>query len=876
LADQQSFYTLNIAETLKSLQSSEHGITKNEADKRLREYGTNELTQTKKHSPLLIFFEQFKSVIVLILVLATLISLVLGEWIDAIVIFVILILNAVMGFIQEYKAEKSIEALRKLASLQANVYRDGKEIRIDAKNLVPGDIIILETGEKLPADARIIEAINLKTQEGALTGESMPVEKTIEKLKTGLPLGDRSNMLFSGTIITNGRGKAVITSTGMHTEIGKIAGLIQETTNEPTPLQKKLASLGKMLGMLVIGICVIVFAAGIIRGGNILDLFKTAVSLAVAAIPEGLPAVITIALGIGVQKMIKKNALIRKLPSVETLGAVTVICSDKTGTLTHNQMTVTSIYTNTTIIPVTGSGYAPKGKIEGKPEELIFTIGALCNDAKLVQGTKEWGIIGDPTEACLLTVARKAGIDEEKLQQKNPRIDELGFDSERKMMTTFHKVKGKIVSYTKGAPDNIVARCDRILEKGKVVSFTPAKKKAILKQNNTYSEQALRVLGFAYNEGKKKAAAEKGMIFVGLQAMIDPPREEVKAAIQKCATAGIRVIMITGDHLITAKAIAKELGIPGKAIEGKDIAHIDLRKEVKNIGVFARVNPEHKLAIVNALQKNGEIVAMTGDGVNDAPALKQADIGIAMGITGTDVAKEASSMILTDDNFTSIVAAVEEGRNIYDNIKKFVNYLLSSNMGEVLILFVAMLIGFSIDGVLILPLIAIQILWVNLITDGLPALALGVDPADPHIMERKPRNPKEHIVSKNMLWNIIVIGILVCIAVLFIFNYGLPQGVAKAQTLALTMLVVLEIVRLEMIRSQYHTGFFSNKWLTMALAGVLALQLMIIYVPFFQNIFQLVPLGWIDWVWIIMIGTAMFAIGKFASFMIQHWTRETD
>ncbi|MBD3208833.1 cation-translocating P-type ATPase, partial [Candidatus Woesearchaeota archaeon] len=452
---------------------------------------------------------------------------------------------------------------------------------------------------------------------------------------------------------------------------------------------------------------------------------------------------------------------------------------------------------------------------------------------------------------------------------------EIGFDSSRKMMTTFHKVAGKLTSYTKGAPDEILKRCNRILENGKVKRLSPKQKKNILRQNKAFSEKALRVLGFAYNQGKKKVAAEQKMIFVGLQAMIDPPREEVKRAIEKCASAGIKVIMITGDHLVTASAIAKNLGIEGKAIEGKEIVRLDLKAKVEGIGVFARVNPEHKLKIVEALKAKGHIVAMTGDGVNDAPALKQSDIGVSMGITGTDVAKEASSMILTDDNFTSIVSAVEEGRNIYDNIKKFVNYLLSSNMGEVLVLFTAMIIGFTIAGEPVLPLIAIQILWVNLITDGLPALALGVDPPDPKIMQRKPRNPKEHVISKNMLWNIIVIGVLVTVGVLFIFNYGLPQGAEKAQTLALTMLVVLEIVRLEMIRSQYHTGFFSNKWLTMALAVVLVLQLLIIYTPL-RSIFHLAPLAWIDWVWIVMIGAAMFAIGKFASLLIRHATHQSD
>ncbi len=861
---------------MERLNSSEVGLTDTEARKRIAKYGPNEIKKEHSISPWKLFLAQFKSFIIVILILAVIVSSFLGEWLDAIVIFVILVLNAVMGFIQEFKAEKSIEALKKMAGFQAVVLRDGKEKKIDARNIVPGDILILETGEKIPADARLIEAINLKVQEGALTGESVSVEKNTKKLSPGLTLGDQINMIFSGTIITNGRGKAVVTSTGMKTQIGRIAGMIEEAKTESTHLQKKLAQLGKWLGIATLAICAVVFGTGVLRGGAVADMFLAAVSLAVAAIPEGLPAVITIALGIGVQKMVRKNALVRKLPSVETLGSVTVICSDKTGTLTHNQMTVTNVFTDKRDFPVTGSGYEPKGVIKGNPEKLIFRIGALCNDSRLTHGKVGWGVIGDPTEGCLLTVARKNGVDETILQDRFPRVDELGFDSSRKMMTTFHKVNGKLTSYTKGAPDIILNNCDRLLHNRKIRKMTAKDRKLIKEQIASYSSRALRVLGFSYNQGRKKPDAEKDMIFVGLQAMIDPPREEVKEAIAKCDTAGIRVVMITGDHLVTAKAIAKQLGITGKAIEGKDIGTINLGKEVNDIGVFARVNPEHKLKIVEALKKQGHIVAMTGDGVNDAPALKRADIGIAMGITGTDVAKEASAMILTDDNFASIVSAIEEGRNIYDNIKKFVNYLLSSNMGEVLLLFVAMLIGFKTgDGTVVLPLLAIHILWVNLVTDGLPALALGVDPADPKIMTRKPRNPKEHIISKNMTWNIIVIGVMVAAGVLFEFNRALPNGVMHAQTIALTLLVVLEIVRLEMIRSQYNTGFFSNKYLTWALLIVLGLQLLITYTPI-NRIFHLVPLSFVDWAWIVMISAALFVVGKISSIIISHATHQRD
>ncbi len=855
------------------------GLSEEEAEKRIKQYGYNEIKSQKKISPWKIFIAQFKSLLILILVIAVIISAFMGEWIDATVIFVILILNAIMGFIQEYKAEKSIEALKRMAGLKAVVLREGVKKKIDVKNIVPGDILILETGEKIPADARIIESINLKTQEGALTGESTSVEKTADKLRAGLIIGDQKNMVFSGTIVTNGRGKAVVTATGMKTQIGRIAGLIQEEEREPTHLQKKLSQLSKWLGIVTIIISIIVFLTGVLKGGLPTEMFLAAVSLAVAAIPEGLPAVITIALGIGVQKMVRKNALVRKLPSVETLGAVTVICSDKTGTLTHNQMTVTNIFTNLKDTIVTGSGYEPEGSIKGNIEKLILRIGVLCNDAQLSPGKKEWGVIGDPTEGCLLTVARKAGINENNIRSKYPRIGEIGFDSDRKMMTSFHKINNKIFSYTKGAPDIILKHCDRILINGRVRRIKKSDIKIIEEQISKYSSKALRVLGFAYksfNEiPKKKINAEEKMIFVGLQAMMDPPREEVKEAIKKCHEAGIKVVMITGDHLDTARAIAKELNIEGKAIKGEEIKNINLEKEVNNIGVFARVNPQHKLLIVEALKKKGHIVAMTGDGVNDAPALKKADIGIAMGITGTDVAKEASDMILTDDNFASIVSAVEEGRNIYNNIKKFVNYLLSSNMGEVMILFFAMLIGFKYNGSVVLPLLAIHILWVNLVTDGLPALALGVDPADKNIMKRKPRRTNENIVSKNMTLNILSIGILLTIAVLFTFNNYLKEGLELAQTMALTLLVILEIVRLEMIRSQYNTGFFSNKYLTWALIIVLGLQIIVIYTPL-NKILHLTPLSITHWLWIIMISASIMIIGEVLSIIIRRISKQED
>jgi len=733
------YHSKTIDETVTNLDSSiEKGLTTSQVNERLIKYGKNEIKEEIHTTALQIFINQFKSFIVMILIIAVIISAVIHHYVDAAVIGVILILNTVLGFIQEYKAEKSIEALKKMASLKAVVIRDGKEQKIDAKELVPGDIIVLETGEKIPADARLIKIVNLEAQEAALTGESLPEAKEEKIFEETTGVADRRNMVFSGTIITRGRGLAIVTETGMTSEIGKIAGMIQSEKPKPTPLQIKLKKLGEVLGLGAIIISALVFFIGVATGQPVTEMFITAISLAVAAIPEGLPAVVTIALAIGIQKMIKKNALIRKLPSVETLGSTTVICTDKTGTLTHNEMTVRKIFTNNQVISVTGRGYSTSGtfsikeqKIDPKQLNLLLTIGALSNDAKLT-GEK---IIGDPTEGSLIVSAAKAGIIKDELETKYPRLAELEFTSERKRMSTHHNIANKKVIYTKGAPDVVIELCDRIYINGKIERLTPQQKKKILAANELFAKHALRVLGFAYKESE--ILEETNMVFVGLQGMIDPPRLEVKEAIKKCNSAGMKVVMITGDYKATAEAIGRELGLTGKAIDGQQLEQIhNLEEHIEEISIFARIDPKHKVRIVEALKTRGHIVAMTGDGVNDAPALKKADIGIAMGITGTDVAKEASDMILTDDNFASIVNAVEEGRGIYDNIKKFVRYLISSNIGEILTLFIGLMIGLP------LPITALQILWINLVTDGLPALALGVDPKEPDIMERPPRNPK--------------------------------------------------------------------------------------------------------------------------------------
>jgi Ca2+-transporting ATPase len=652
----------------------------------------------------------------------------------------------------------------------------------------------------------------------------------------------------------------------MLTEMGRIAKLIKEADHEPTPLQKKLASLSKLLGIIVILIAIVIFTAGVIYGLPAFEMFLAAVALAVAAIPEGLPAVVTVALAVGVQRMAKRNALVRKLPSVETLGACTVICSDKTGTLTHNQMTVKHVYANQQSIAVSGAGYAPEGKFMKDPKDfdMLLKIGALNNNAQLVQEKNDWKVIGDPTEGALLVSARKAGIAPEELAKKAPRIREIEFTSERKLMTTVHKFGGKLLVCTKGAPEVLVKLCTKQFVHGQPVRFSHADANNVLAMSEAYAGKALRVLAFAFKEiaPGSKDKLEDDLVFAGLQAMIDPPRHEVREAIQKCKTAGIKVVMITGDHLSTAKAIAKELGIEGKAITGVELDHLtDLDAQVENIGVYARVNPAHKIRIVEAFQKCKHVVAMTGDGVNDAPALKKADLGIAMGVTGTDVAKEASAMVLADDNFSSIVKAVEEGRVIFDNIKKFVNYLLSGNTGEVLTLFVSIILGIP------LPLTALMILWVNLVTDGTPALALGVDPPDPAIMKRPPRKMEENIVNRQRGTLIGIIGILVMLNTLFVFDYFDPDTqLAKAQTAAFTALVLSQLFNAFNQRSEnrslFTVGPFRNKWLLLAVGLSVALQASVMYVPFLRELFGTVALSLKDWFIVAGVSASVLVFGE--------------
>jgi len=903
----QNYHHLSKEDVLRELGVTDKGISSDEAARRLHKYGPNILQETKKISPFKIFVSQFNNFIIYILIAAVAVSAFLGEYVDSFVIFLILLGNAVLGFIQEFRAEKSIEALRKLAGLKAKVFRDGSVREVDASELVPGDVIQFEVGEKLSADARVIEAVNLETQEASLTGESSPVKKTADALGADIPLADRRNMVFSGTVVTAGRGRAVVCFTGMQTEIGKIATMIQEVEVEATPLQKKLEELGKWLGYATIVICIVVFAGGLLKGGEItrfkiIEMFMVGVSLAVAAIPEGLPAVVTIALALGVQRMVKRNALIRRLPSVETLGCATVICSDKTGTITCNVMTVRSLYVNGQTVVVSGAGSETSGSFTvgdtheapRTPElELLLKIGALNNDA-VVSGET---FVGDPTEWALVISAAKAGISKEDLQRKYPRIEEIGFDSERKRMTTVHLVDGRKVAYMKGAAEVVLGLCTRIAENGKVVPLTDEARKRIVEKNRSFADSALRVLGFAYKEVAERSPhgddpanrrlaersphgedLESDMIFVGMQAMIDPPREEVKRAIEKCTKAGIKVVMITGDYELTAKAVAREVGLHGDAISGKELEKkTDLAQVVEDLSIYARVNPEHKIRIVDLLKGKGHVVAMTGDGVNDAPALKKADLGIAMGVVGTDVAREASGMILTDDNFASIVNAIEEGRGIYDNIKKFVGYLLSCNLGEVITIFTAMLIGFVDEGKnLVLPLTAVQILWMNLVTDGLPALALGLDPIDKKIMERPPRKPGERIVSNNMMLYILFIGAVVSAATLGIFWWGLHhKTVEEARTLAFTTIVVMQLVSVQLVRMKYHVGVFSNRYLIGAVLASFGLQLAVIYTPL-SKVFKTVPLNMDEWGAIALICAVTFVAGAAFVKLISRITKQID
>ncbi len=857
-----------IDSVLKELKSSAKGLSQPEAEERLKQFGLNEIKEAKKISPLEILINQFRSIVVWILIAATIISGFLGEYADAIVILAIVILIAVLGFAQEYKAEMAIAALKKLASLKATVIRDGQKVEVDSSHVVEGDIIILETGDKVPADARLIDVFNLQAQEAALTGESQNVRKNTALLEEKTAIADRKNMVFSSTAIVSGRAKAVVVATGMRTEIGKIASMIESVKPEPTPLQKNMDMLGKRIGIAILAVMSFIFVIGLLaRNFRWVDMLLISVSLAVAAIPEALPAVVTITLALGTQKMLKRNALVRRLPSVETLGSTTVICTDKTGTLTANQVTVKKLFANGKVIDVTGAGYETSGQflcngkqVSADEIELLLRIGILNNNSEI----KEGKVIGDPTEAALIISAAKIGLVKEEIDIEYRRVDEIEFTSERKMMTTIHGHHGENVSYVKGAPEIVLNFCNYINISGKVKKLTAEMRQEIIDVNREFAEEALRVLGFAYKT-VLDSNPEKNLIFAGLQGMIDPPREEARLAIEKCHKAGIRVIMITGDSELTAKAVAKAIGLPGKAVTGKTLDEMkDLEAAVEDISIFARVNPEHKIRIVDALKKKGHIVAMTGDGVNDAPALKKADIGIAMGIAGTDVSKEASAMILTDDNFASIVNAVEEGRGIYDNIKKYFAFLVSGNIGEVLIIFISLVIGLP------LPLTVTQILLINLAMDGPPAISLSAESFEKDIMSRKPRSQKEPIY-KSIRPYLFYFPAAMVITVLIVFAYFFrAEGIAKAQTMAFLTIIMFRLFEVFACRSLTQNlsraGLFKNRWLIGAVALSFAIVLLTLYTPFMNRIFNTVPVSALELFAITLIsilGAAVIEISKF-------------
>ena len=850
------WYNLEKEAVEKELSTSlSKGLDDKEAAERLERYGYNEIEQKKRKTIFQMYIDQFKDFMIIILIIAAVISGLLGELTDAVVILMIVILNAVMGVVQENKAEESLAALKRMAAPNAKVLRNGRHDVIPARMLVPGDVVILETGDLVPADIRITEALNLKIQEAALTGESVPVEKNADPLSMqNVPLGDRVNMGYSGSVVTYGRGAGIVVGTGMNTEVGKIAKMIQSVEEVETPLKKRLQILGKALGIAALAICAIIFIVGVAYGKEIFEMFLTSVSLAVAAIPEGLPAIATIVLAIGVQRMVKRNAIVRRLPSVETLGSATVICSDKTGTLTQNKMTVERLFYNSRVCDV-NKNTEPLDNDEHF--RLLVTTGVLCNDSKLKETDEGIIALGDPTETALVDLGLKVGVNKEQLEVGQPRVDEVPFDSKRKLMTTVHALESHYRVYTKGAVEELLKISDSILLDGKVVKLEQQHRDTILETNEEMARDAMRVLGMGYKDvqvlsrGSGEQAYENGLTFIGMMGMIDPPRPEAKEAVALCKRAGIKPVMITGDHSVTAVAIARDLGIlteGEEAVTGAELENIsdrELEERVDRISVYARVSPEHKVRIVKAWQVRGQIVAMTGDGVNDAPALKIADIGAAMGIVGTDVAKEASDMVLTDDNFATVVAAVEEGRTIFANILKAIQFLLSCNVGEILTLFVATMLNWYE------PLLPIHILWVNLVTDSLPALALGVDPAEKNIMDRKPRDPEKNIFDKGMVTRIIYQGIMVGTLTLAAFVYGSQRNLEAGRTMAFTVLALSQLVHAFNVRSNrqsaFKVGLASNRYLMGAVALSALLVFAVLEVPLLASVFKVTALKAAEW-----------------------------
>ncbi len=889
--DENRWHSLSIEEAFDALNAGPSGLATSEAESRLEEYGPNELQEEKQRSRLVLLTEQVKNPLIAVLAFAAIISLLAGKTVDAIVIVAVISINTVLGFYKEYKAEEAILSLQSQASPEARALRDCPESgrctekRIKARGLVPGDVILLEAGARVPADARIIEAANLEADESMLTGESVPARKNVEPLAGDLPIGDRENLLFAGTIITQGRAKALVFSTGMATEMGNIAGMITRTGKTATPLKGRTLDLSKKLMLFAFLASSVTLAAGLLRGFEFIEIALFTLAMAVSAIPEGLPAVITVALAVGVSRMAKRNAIIRKLDAVEALGSVTAICTDKTGTLTTNQMTVQKIFLGRGMVGVSGAGFRPEGKFEmdgaridpAKEEDLstFLRISALCNDSALRsvrEGEDErWEILGDPTEGALVVVAAKAGLERERLAEDRPRIDEIPFDSSKKYMATIHRTpEGGRVAYLKGAPEVILNFSSRILVDGRVEGLDQSRKEDLLKTSGVMAEGALRVLAMAYREldqtdiGAFKESGPKDLVFAGFSGMIDPPRPEAITSIALCQRAGIMVMMATGDHRVTAEAIAKEIGITSegsKTLTGSDLDGMDdeaLAEVIEEVAVFARVSPEHKYRIVEALRRKGHIVAMTGDGANDAPALKLAEVGISMGIAGTDVTKETAEMILTDDNFRSIVSAVEEGRVIFENIRKVVKYLISTNAGEILTILTAI----TILMINILIFTPVQILWVNLVTDGLMGITLAMEPKEKNIMDRPPRRPEEKIISWEILTNVIFVAIFMAAGTLFVFmREWNGADLMRAQTMGFTTMAMFQIFNALNCRSRtesvFKIGLFSNRHLIGAIAVSLTLQMLVTVLPVFQLALGTVALSLVDWATIFAVSSTV-------------------
>lgn len=871
-----NWYEMKSEEVEKKVNSNfKEGLSEKEVKVRLKTLGYNELKEAEQASAFLVFLAQFKDFMVLVLLAATLISGLLGEYIDAIAIIAIVLINGFLGFFQERKAEKSLHALKELSAPQVHVLRDGNWFKLPSKEVVVGDILKFSSGDRVGADIRIISAKSLEIEESALTGESVPVPKHVEVVRGSyVSLGDQDNMAFMGTMVTRGSGIGVVVGTGMNTAMGQIADLLQSAETMETPLQRRLEQLGKILISVALLLTLLVVVIGVIQGHDLYNMFLAGVSLAVAAIPEGLPAIVTVALSLGVQRMIRKNAIVRKLPAVETLGCASVICSDKTGTMTQNKMTVTHLWSGGAIWNLTGTGYDPHGEflkenlqINPKDEKSLYqllTFGLLCNNAELKSKKKEFVVDGDPTEGALVVAAMKAGLTRTDLSNQFTIIQEFPFDSSRKMMSVIvQDHSGRKFVITKGAPDVLLKKSKSILWNHRQQILSPKLETEVQEAINGLASMALRTIAIAFKplqanqKNLTEFEAEKNLTFIGLQGMIDPPRPEVKTAVAECRDAGIKTVMITGDHVITAKAIASQLGIlpsNGKVLEGQALSEMtveELEDIVDDIYVFARVSPEHKLKIVKTLQKKGHVVAMTGDGVNDAPAIKAADIGVAMGITGTDVSKEASALVLLDDNFATIKAAIKEGRNIYENIRKFIRYLLASNVGEILVMLFAMILALP------LPLVPIQILWVNLVTDGLPAMALGLDQAEGDLMKRKPRSPKEGVFARGLGWKVVSRGFLIGSVTLaaFMIVYGRnPDELPYAQTIAFATLVMAQLIHVFDCRSErsvFDRNPFENVYLVLAVISSIILMLIAIYYPPLQPIFHTVPIILTDWLLIL-------------------------